>query len=75
MHPPPTDLVALSSDGKVLRAETISCVPSYPEPVQYTLTLAAPPAGEISLGLRRGKSDGGCFFDIYDFTTQPSCRP
>jgi hypothetical protein len=73
--PPLTDLVALSSDGKVLDVENISCVPAYPEPVQYKMTLRDADAGEVALGLRRGPSDGGCFFDLYDFSAQPGCTP
>jgi hypothetical protein len=73
--PPPTDLVALSADGRVLEAEDIACVPSYPEPVQYRLTVRDADAGAVSLGLRRGASGGGCFFDIYDFSAQAGCPP
>jgi serine/threonine-protein kinase len=73
--PPPTDLVALSDDGRVLGVENISCVPSYPEPVQYKMTVRDTDAGEVALALRRGASDGGCFFDLYDFTSQPGCGP
>jgi serine/threonine protein kinase len=77
--PPPTDLVALSSDGRVLKSVNISCVPSYPEPVQYSMTFEDPGAGAgaVALGLRRGPSGaaggGGCFFDLYDFSAQAGC--
>ena len=72
--PPPTDLVALADDGRVLESETISCVPSYPEPVQYTLALRDPSVHEVSLALRRRAASGGCFFDLYDFTVEPGCH-
>jgi hypothetical protein len=73
--PPPTDLVALAGDGRVVGVENISCVPAYPEPVQYKMTVRDVDAGEVALALRRGASDGGCFFDLYDFTAQPGCSP
>ena len=46
--------------------ENISCVPSYPEPIQYKMTLRDPGAGEVALGLRQAASDGGCFFEFGD---------
>jgi serine/threonine protein kinase len=77
--PPPTDLVAIAADGHVIKAESISCVPSYPEPIQYALTVSDASVGAVALALRRGasppKDDGGCFFDIYDFSAQPGCKP
>jgi serine/threonine protein kinase len=83
--PPPTDLVAIAADGRVLKTENISCVPSYPEPIQYALTLTDTSASAVALALRRGASaanhdgdagdESGCFFDIYDFSAQPGCTP
>ncbi|HEY2518084.1 MAG TPA: hypothetical protein VGI39_44745, partial [Polyangiaceae bacterium] len=72
--PPPTDLLALADDGRILATESISCVPSYPEPVQYALTVRDSSVAEVSLALRRGASSGGCFFDLYDFTAEPGCH-
>jgi serine/threonine-protein kinase len=73
--PPPTDLVALAPDGTVLKTQNISCVPSYPEPVQYAMTVTEAKVAGVALALRRGATTGGCFFDLYDFTAQPGCKP
>jgi hypothetical protein len=64
--PPPTDLVVLSG-ARVVRSQRISCVPSYPEAVQYMMSYSEVEPGPIAVGIRRGPSEGGCFFDVYDF--------
>jgi hypothetical protein len=71
--PPPTDLLVLSGE-RVVRSRPISCVPSYPEPVQYLLPYREGEPGPVTVAIRRGPSEGGCFFDIYDFDVQAGCR-
>lgn len=75
--PPPTQLVALSATGEVVAAEDIACVPSYPEPIQYAMTVRDASREAVALGIRRGDADthDGCFFDLYDFTAVPGCKP
>jgi hypothetical protein len=72
--PPPTDLVVLAGQ-RIVQSQSISCVPSYPEPVQYLMPYNDLDAGPITVAIRRGPSDGGCFFDLYDFSAQAGCGP
>ena len=71
--PPATD-IAILSKATVLQAQSISCVPAYPEPVQYVAEFRGIDASSIAVALRRGDSVGGCFFDIYGFTSN-DCDP
>jgi hypothetical protein len=70
--PPPTDLVVLSGT-RVVQSQNISCVPSYPEPVQYLMSYTGVEPGKFAVGIRRGQSEGGCFFDVYDFAVEAGC--
>jgi hypothetical protein len=70
--PPPTDLVVLSG-ARVVRSQRISCVPSYPEPVQYLMPVREVERGPVAVGIRQGASEDGCFFDVYDFAVQAGC--